>query len=736
MPKVDTTVSELVQMVRSGHLRLPEMQRRYVWPATRVRDLLDSLYRGYPSGTILVWETDKEAPSRDLAVGQEANPFRASKLLLDGQQRLTSLTAVLHGEPVMVRKRVRPIDILFNLDHPDGPPVEMLEVSGDGEPSDDDDDDESGEEGDDDGPSLPERLKRRTFVVASNALLADPHWVKVSEIFAADSDGQILRRVVKSFDDPNYDKYAKRLQKVRSIRAYPYVMHVLDKDLSYEEVAEIFVRVNSLGMKLRGSDLALAQITSRWPDSLRLFEAFQTECEGKSFTLDLGLIVRALVVFATDQCRFKVVNGTPIDKFKRAWEPCQDAVRHAINFLRANLGVEDETLLSSPMFVIALAYHGARRAFEMDAAEERALRRWLFAANARGRYTRASSETVLDSDLTGLRRDEGAAGLILRLEAQVGRLTVLPSDFAAKGQRSALFPITYLALRARGARDWQSRLALSLTHQGRVHFIQYHHIFPKALLRNTTVEKEAQHEIANMAFVSGGTNHKLGSKPAAEYLAEVMAAQGREALVAHCIPTDPELWTMEAYPDFLTARRALLAEAVNAFIAGPDEPSDGDVLAVIAGGETDTLEFKASARWDLREGKYNKAREHDVTKTIAAFQNTGGGCLFIGVQNDGTAFGIEQDIATLTSRPDLDGYQQFLITAVANALGRPACGQLTVTFHPFDGKTVCRIVVQQSALPVYLKEGQDEKFFVRHGNMTQSLGLRDATLWIGKQWAR
>ena len=84
--KVDTTVGNLVDMIERGELRLPEMQRRYVWTATRVRDLLDSLYRGYPSGTILVWETEQQQPSRDLQVAQSTSPFSGHKLLLDGQQ--------------------------------------------------------------------------------------------------------------------------------------------------------------------------------------------------------------------------------------------------------------------------------------------------------------------------------------------------------------------------------------------------------------------------------------------------------------------------------------------------------------------------------------------------------------------------------------------------------------------------------------------------------------------------
>lgn len=91
MAKSEAKVEELVSMIERGELRLPEMQRRYVWRSTRVRDLLDSLYRGYPSGAILLWETEEKVPLQDFAIDQEVNPYQATRLLLDGQQRLTSL---------------------------------------------------------------------------------------------------------------------------------------------------------------------------------------------------------------------------------------------------------------------------------------------------------------------------------------------------------------------------------------------------------------------------------------------------------------------------------------------------------------------------------------------------------------------------------------------------------------------------------------------------------------------
>ena len=99
MAHQDIRISELVDKIERGDIRLPEMQRQYVWQSTRVRDLLDSLYRGYPSGTILTWETDIDVPTRAFAVEQKVQKATSFQLLLDGQQRLTSLSALLRGKP-------------------------------------------------------------------------------------------------------------------------------------------------------------------------------------------------------------------------------------------------------------------------------------------------------------------------------------------------------------------------------------------------------------------------------------------------------------------------------------------------------------------------------------------------------------------------------------------------------------------------------------------------------------
>jgi len=583
--KVDTTVGNLVDMIERGELRLPEMQRRYVWTATRVRDLLDSLYRGYPSGTILVWETDQEQPSRDLQVGQSTSPFTGHRLLLDGQQRLTSLSAMLRGEPISVRNRKREIQIAFNLDHPEGGPEEVIEVDDDAEiPAAAADDGTMFEgEDDEDVPNINERLRRRTFAVASRSLLSQPNWVLVSDVFnAKKTDWQFIKPLADSPDNPRFELYSKRLQRLRLIRTYPYVMQVVPREFSYEEVAEIFVRVNSLGVKLRGSDLALALVTAKWPKSLEVFERFIEECDERSwFTLDLGLITRSIVVFATRQSRFRTVGSISRARLEDGWKQAKAGLEFAVNFLRSNAGIEDESLLSSPLFLIPIAVYSQLRDERLSHDDERHLLRWLYVGNARGHYS-GSSETTLDADLALLFKGQTPASLIGPLEAQFGRLHIEPSDFEGRGIRSALFSTAYLTMKAGGAKDWFTGLGLALTHQGRYHFIQFHHVFAKALLQGHGYEKAEINEIANMAFITGRTNQRLSRKPPDEYFRGIISERGEAALHAQLIPVDREFWKVDKYRSFLQERRKMLADAVNKFIDRAFQAGSVDKIEPIA----------------------------------------------------------------------------------------------------------------------------------------------------------
>lgn len=551
-------------MIERGELRLPEMQRRYVWRSTRVRDLLDSLYRGYPAGAILLWETDEAVPLQEFSVEQQKNPYQSTRLLLDGQQRLTSLSAVIHGEPVNVRGRMKPIDLLFNLDHPDQLAL-VTEVNEDGD-DEDDDNDLIDDEADSSEDELQKRFDRMTFVVGTRKLEQLPQWVKVTEVFKSDSDAPFLKRAgVTGFEDPRYEKYSQRLARLRGIRKYVYRMDVLERRLSYDEVTEIFVRVNSLGAKLRSSDLALAQITAKWRGALKTFQAFQEQCGKAGFDLDLGLHLKNLVAFATGQSRFLTIGGLPLEMLQRAWKECVPGMEFALNFLRSNAGIDSPALLSSPFLLVTLGYYGHKRNYQIAVQESQRLRYWVLVANAKGRYSRGSSETLLDQDLATLRDGGGASELTDRLRLQVGRLDVTPEELEGRNQRSALFKTMFLAFRAAGAKDWRSNLAIALDHSGSNHRLQFHHIFPKAVLKSSYTSRDAD-DIANLAFIGGKTNRQISDKPPVQYFSPLIEKSGPAAFEAQCIPNDPTLLVVDAYKNFLAERRKAVSRRLNEFL--------------------------------------------------------------------------------------------------------------------------------------------------------------------------
>ncbi|MFW4982835.1 GmrSD restriction endonuclease domain-containing protein [Pseudomonas aeruginosa] len=567
MAKAEASVEELVSMIERGELRLPEMQRQYVWRSTRVRDLLDSLYRGYPSGAILLWETDEAVPLQDFAVSQSTNPYQSTRLLLDGQQRLTSLSAVIRGEPVSVRGRRRPIDLLFNLEHPDQlAVVTEVEENGGDEEDFDEDGELIGDETDSTEDELLKRFNKMTFVVATRKLEQLPQWVKVSDVFKTDNDAPFLKRAgVSGFDDPRYEKYSQRLARLRGIRKYVYRMDVLERTLSYDEVTEIFVRVNSLGAKLRSSDLALAQITAKWRHSLQTFQEFQKACADTGFDLDLGLHLKNLMAFATGQSRFQIVASLSVEKLQKAWQEACEGMEFALNFARSNLGIDSPALLSSPFLLVVLAYFGHSRNYALGNDEAQQLRYWALAANAKGRFSRGSSETILDQDLATIRNGGGVNELIDRLRLQFGRLEITPEELEGRNQRSALFKTMFLAFRAAGAKDWRSHLAIALDHSGSQHRLQFHHIFPKALLRGSYTSREAD-DIANLAFIGGKTNRAISDKAPEAYLLPLVAQHGAAPFAAQCIPVEEELLVLDHYKAFLQERRKRIAAALNAFI--------------------------------------------------------------------------------------------------------------------------------------------------------------------------
>jgi hypothetical protein len=342
-------------------------------------------------------------------------------------------------------------------------------------------------------------------------------------------------------------------------------MDVLERKLSYDEVTEIFVRVNSLGAKLRGSDLALAQITAKWRNSLKLFQEFQEKCAEAGFDLDLGLHLKNMIVFATGQSRFLTVGGLALEVVQKAWKESCEGMEFALNFLKNNARIDSPALLSSPFLLVTLSYFGHKRDYRLSPEDAERLRYWILVANAKGRYSRGSSETILDQDVAILRQGAAAPELIERLRQQVGRLDIAPEELEGRNQRSALFKTMFLAFRQAGAKDWRSNLAIALDHSGVQHRLQFHHIFPKAVLKSNYTSREAD-DIANLSFIGGKTNRAISDKAPVSYFPGLLEKMGPSVFEAQCIPMETPLLDVPNYKAFLAKRREMVAGRINDFL--------------------------------------------------------------------------------------------------------------------------------------------------------------------------
>jgi hypothetical protein len=190
----------------------------------------------------------------------------------------------------------------------------------------------------------------------------------------------------------------------------------------------------------------------------------------------------------------------------------------------------------------------------------------VLVANAKGRYSRGASETLLDQDLATIRDGGHVDALIARLQAQVGRLDVRPEELVGRNQRSALFKTMFLAFRHDGAKDWRSNLTIALDHSGVQHKLQFHHIFPKAVLTKSGKTSREADDIANLAFISGKTNQKISDKAPGDYIKAMRESVGSGPFQSQCIPVEDELLELDSYESFLIRRRELIADRLNAFL--------------------------------------------------------------------------------------------------------------------------------------------------------------------------
>ncbi len=155
---------------------------------------------------------------------------------------------------------------------------------------------------------------------------------------------------------------------------------------------------------------------------------------------------------------------------------------------------------------------------------------------------------------------------------------------------------------------------------------------------------------------------------------------------------------------------------------------------LISQGENALTEFKSSFRWDYKDNKLNRNLENVVIKTLAGFMNADGGTLLIGVADDGTILGLENDYQTLKKK-DKDGFEQAMMNTIAAKLGTNVCTQAILVFHEIEDKEICRVIIMPAHRPVFVKDGATPKLYLRTGVSTRELNIQEALEYISLHWA-
>lgn len=511
-------ISTLVSQVSAGEIKLPEIQRGYVWKPTQIAKLVDSLYRGYPMGSLLFWRSDEIPGTRAVASeGTVTNPVTLPLYLLDGQQRLTSLHRVFndHSEA----------QIVFN-------------------------------------------VADEVFQNQSASTKNDPRWIKVHNLLGGDtSQFALTTRLHQAMPDLDPDLIAERLKNLGRIKERMLHMEVL-ADFDYDEVAQIFVRVNSGGRSLGTTDLALATLSARRPGTLhQLEEEAQYWAERDYGDLDVQFLARALTAAVLGRGLSKWSNSRLVEatdaELDTGWQTVKNGLRHLVPLLKENLGITNSRLLPSHVVLLPLTVLLGERPDEpMDAETANGVLYWFLAATLRNRYSN-STDSTLGVDIPAVRRPDPIRGMLDSLDLTEHPLTVSPQALIGKTTRSPYFLLSFLITKDNGAHDWWTGTAISTNAEGQQK-LEYHHVFPQARLRKAqhSYTKTQINELANLVFISGHANRKISARPPSEYFTELPAGE----LEAHYIPTDTELRTEDRYLDFLAERRALLAEAMTIFL--------------------------------------------------------------------------------------------------------------------------------------------------------------------------
>lgn len=742
--QVNYDLNSLVEYVELGEIGLPDIQRPFVWKNAKVRDLFDSMYRGYPVGYLLFWQNEFSDDASVIGTDTKQKPPRL--LIVDGQQRLTSLYAVVKRIPV-VRKNYGSelIHIAFN------PFLEKFEVA-------------------------DAAIRRDKSYIPDISVL----WSKETDIFEVVDCYLSDLKGSREIGSDEEKQIKKAISKLQSLLSFPFTALELSANISEEDVADVFVRINSKGTPLKQADFILTLMSVFWDKGRAQLEQFCREARkpsgGKTSPFnyfiqpDPDQLLRVSVGIGFKRARLKYVysllrgknleteqfsDGRRVHQFERLkkaqervinlqyWHDFMNCIRLA-GFRSGSMVSSQNNLLFS-----YILYLVGRTEYSVEEFRLRSvIARWFFMSSLTGRFT-GSPESAMEFDLARFREIKDVDSFVnilenacdLALTEDYWRIS-LPNDLATSSPRSPSLFAYNAALVLLDASALFSKLKVSElldpVSQGIRGAVERHHLFPKGYLKTLDIsDLRETNQIANYALVEWGDNMKIMDQSPTEYLPEMASRFGKEELSRmyhwHALP---ENWEQMNYRQFLEQRRELIAQVIQegyrTLAAEQVEIAPDMRLSlsdIITNGESSEVEFKSTLRVNLHTGSKDPKIELAAMKTIAGFINSNGGVLTIGVADDGTPLDIDAD-----GFKNEDKMNLHLVNLIKDRIGPSVMQFIHARFEDYDSCRVMVIECSKAKSPAFVKDGNIERFYIRTGPSTTELSASQTQEYIKQKY--
>lgn len=516
-------ISTILDHIDNGHMALPEFQRGYVWNRDQIRAFFDSLYRRHPVGGLLVWATESKTAAHR---GDGTLAPGVVKLLLDGQQRMTSLYGVVRGRPPKFfdGNAKAFTGLRFHLES------EIFEFF--------------------------QPVKMRD----------DPLWIDVTDLMKHGQAGH--ERLVEALaEHPDIGskavRYSGRISRILGILEIDlHIEEVTGADKSLDVVVDIFNRVNSGGTKLSKGDLALAKICADWPEARDTMRAKLQEWTQAGYRFNLDWLLRSVNTVLTGEAKFQYLHDKSAEEVQGGLKRATKHIDQCLNLIGGRLGLDHDEVFFGRFGIPVLVRYFDQRSGPLTDVERDKLLFWFVQAGMWGRFS-GSTETYIDKDLEALEGPSGGLDALLdQLRLWHGGLRVEAGHFTGWSLGARFYPVLYMLTRMGEAKDWGNGTPLRANLLGMLNRLEVHHIFPKSQLYKRKFARAEVNALANFCFLTKDTNLTIGKRLPEEYFPEVEAAHPG-ALRSQWIPMDDTLWKVENFRDFLEARKSLLAEEVN-----------------------------------------------------------------------------------------------------------------------------------------------------------------------------